>query len=283
MAGQEAIWHVTIGGEERGPLTRDEVLDYARDGMLAANDLIWRPGLPDWKAVSEISDFRQQQQPMPAAASVRSLAPDQPASERVDHDGTGLQSVGRRWSVWKSANIGLLISALTLLVQIGAGRGFELANDAHTASAATFSRLVGQILLAPLIFAGIAVVRNLLKRRRAKSRASAVNGALTFAALLLLILGAVVVYGKMFFSRTEAVSGETRMALIAGTARSCVQKQLSISPNLTASQIDKYCGCISEKMADGTTYQQLGTEPDASALIVLRKKAEAAGYACRLQ
>jgi|tagenome__1003787_1003787.scaffolds.fasta_scaffold20819563_1 hypothetical protein len=281
MAGQEAIWHVMIGGEQRGPLTRDEVLGYARDGMLAANDFIWRPGLPDWKAVSEISDFRQPA--MPAAASVQSLAPDQPASEHVDRDGTGVQSVGRKWSVWKSANIGLLISALTLLVQIGAGRGFELANDAHTASAATFSRLVGQILLAPLIFAGIAVVRNLLRRRQPKSRASAVNGALTFAALLVLILGALAVYGKMFFSRTEAVSGETRMALIAGAARSCVQKQLSSSPNLTASQIDKYCGCISEKMADGTTYQQLGTEPDASALAVLRKKAEAAGYACRMQ
>jgi hypothetical protein len=36
-------------------------------------------------------------------------------------------------------------------------------------------------------------------------------------------------------------------------------------------------------MADGTTYQQLGTEPDASALAALRQKAEAAGYACRMQ
>jgi hypothetical protein len=283
MAGQEAIWHVIIGDKERGPLTRDEVLEYVREGMLAGTDFIWRPGLPDWKAVSEIGDFWQPPRRRPAGAPVQSLVPVQSASAQVDErDGTGLQSVGRKWSVWKSANIGLLVSALTLLLQIGVGRGFELASDAHTASAATISRLVGQVLAVPLIFAGIAVVRNLLKRRQPKSRASAVRGALTFTALLVLILGALVVYGEMFFSSTETISGGTRVALIAGAVRSCVQKQLSAGQNLTASQIDRYCGCISEKMADGTTYQQLGTEPDASALAALRQKAEAAGSACRL-
>lgn len=284
MAGQEAIWHVMIDDKERGPLTRDEVLEYVRDGMLAGSDFIWRPGLPDWKAVSEIGDFWQPPKRKPAGESVQSLAPAQSAAEHVQQrDGTELQSVGRKWSVWTSANIGLLISASILLVQIGVGRGFELANDAHAASATSISRLVGQVLGAPLIFVVIAVVRNLLKSRQPKSRASAVRGGLTFLALLVLILGALVAYEKMFFSRTETISGETRMALIAGAARSCVQKQLSISPNLTASQIDKYCSCISEKMADGTTYQQLGTEPDASALAVLRQKAEAAGRACRMQ
>ena len=283
MAGQEAIWHVMIDDKERGPLTRDEVLEYVRDGMLAGTDFIWRPGLPDWKAVSEIGDFWQPPKRRPAAAPAQSLAPAQSASAPVDErDGTGLQPVGRKWSVWRSANIGLLVSALTLVLQIGVGRGFELANDAHTASAATISRLVGQVLGVPLIFAGIAEVRNLLKRRQPKSRASAVRGAVTFTALLVLILGALAVYGEMFFSSTETISGGTRAALIAGAVRSCVQKQLSAGQNLTASQIDRYCSCISEKMADGTTYQQLGTEPDASAVAALKQKAEAAGTACRL-
>lgn len=284
MAGQEAIWHVIIGDKERGPLTGDEVLEYVRAGMLAGTDFIWRPGLPDWKALSEIGDFWQPPRRRPAGAPVQPVAPAQSASAHVDERaGTGSRSVGRKWSVWESANIGLLVSALTLLMQIGAGRGFALANDAHTASAATISRLVSQILGVPLIFAVIAVVRNLLKRRQPKSRASAVRGALAFGALLVSILGALAVYGEVFFSSTETISGETRMALVAGAARSCVQKQLSANQNLTASQIDKYCGCISEKMADGTTYQQLGTEPDASALAALRQKAEAAGYACRMQ
>lgn len=284
MAEQEAIWHVMIGGTERGPLTREEVLEYVREGMLAGSDFIWRPGLPDWKAVSEISDFWQPPRRMPAAAPVQSHAPDQSAAEHVhDGDRTDLPPAGRKWSVWKSANIGLLISGLTLLLQIGVGRGFELANDAHTASAATISGLVGQVLAAPLIFVVVAAVRNLLKRRQPKSRASAVRGALAFAALLALILGALMVYGEVFFSSTETISGQARATLIVGAVRSCVQKQLSVSQKSTESQIYKYCGCISEKMADGTTYQQLGTEPDASALAILRQKAEAAGSACRIQ
>jgi hypothetical protein len=284
MAGQEAIWHVIIGDKERGPLTRDEVLEYVREGMLAGSDFIWRPGLPDWKAVSEIGDFWQPPRRKPEAASVQSLPPVEPVSEPVDERaGTDPQSAGRKWSIWKSATVGLLVSGLTVLIQIGAGRGFELANDAHTASAATLSRLVGQILAVPLIFVVIAVVRNLLKGRQPQSRASPVRGALTFGALLVLILGAVAVYAERFFSSTATVSGETRMALITGAARSCVQKQLSAGQNLTAAQIDKYCSCISEKMADGTTYRQLGTAPDANALAVLRQKAEAAGQACRIQ
>src|SRR5437667_1708083 len=147
MTGQEAIWHVLIGDKERGPLTRDEVLGYVREGMLAGSDFIWRPGLPDWKAVSEIGDFWQPPRRKPAAAPVPSPAPVQPVDEPV-HEGAGtdLRSAGRQWSVWKSATIGLFISALTLLIQIGAGHGFGLANDAHTASAATISRLLGQIL-----------------------------------------------------------------------------------------------------------------------------------------
>jgi hypothetical protein len=162
MAGQEAIWHVLIGDKERGPLTRDEVLDYVKDGMLGGSDFIWRPGLPDWKAVSEIGDFWEPPARSPAGASAQSLAPVRSVSEPTpDRDGTDPRSAGRKWSVWKSATIGLLISALTLLIQIGLGRGFELANNPHTATAATIGGLVGQILAVPVIFAVIAVVRKL--------------------------------------------------------------------------------------------------------------------------
>jgi hypothetical protein len=57
MAGQEAIWHVMIGGKEQGPLTKAQVLEYLTHGMLAGSDLIWRPGFPDWKPVSELGEF----------------------------------------------------------------------------------------------------------------------------------------------------------------------------------------------------------------------------------
>jgi hypothetical protein len=89
------------------------------------------------------------------------------------------------------------------------------------------------------------------------------------------------VYGEVFFSSTEIISGETRKSFVADAHLACVQKQRSLEQNVTEAQIDKYCTCTTEQVADRTTYKQLGTEPDASALANLKQKVEAAGYACR--
>ena len=59
MAGQEAVWHVVVDDNQYGPLTKGQVLEYLRDESLVGSDLIWRPGYPDWKSISEISDFWQ--------------------------------------------------------------------------------------------------------------------------------------------------------------------------------------------------------------------------------
>jgi hypothetical protein len=100
-------------------------------------------------------------------------------------------------------------------------------------------------------------------------------------ALFACILGALIGYGETFFSSNETISGETRKTFIADASRSCVQKQRSLGQNVTEAQIDTYCACTSEKMADSTTYKQLGTELGASELNELKQKIEAASYACR--
>jgi hypothetical protein len=282
MAGEEAIWHVIVDDTQQGPLSKAQVLEFLRDGTLAGGDLIWCPGFPDWKPVSEINDFWQP----PPRTSARVKAPvqlqTQVIPERLDEPlKTDGPSRGKKLSLWKSANIGLLISALTLLVQVGGGRGFELANYAHTASAGTISSLLGQILAGPLIFVLIAILRNLFYTGSARSSASPVKGAIIFATLLMGIFAALIIYGEIVFSSTEAISGEARKTFLADVYRSCVQKQRSISQAVTEAQVHSYCTCTSEKMADGTTYKQIGSEPDASMLAGLRQKAEAAGYACR--
>jgi hypothetical protein len=155
--------------------------------MLAGSDLIWRPGFPDWKSVAEIGDFWQPPKRTSIKNTVRSPTPvraapavddqerlargvpnvaslvlevvasnpsppkaqrEQSAAEVSEPNRTHPSSDHEKWSLWKSANIGLLVSAFELLLQIGGGRGFELANYAHTASAATISGLIGQILAA---------------------------------------------------------------------------------------------------------------------------------------
>ncbi len=279
--GGEAIWHIIVGENQEGPLTEAQILQYLADGALAGSDLIWRPGLTDWKQVSEIDEFRQPPKSAPPRDSIQSRASVLPPSELRYRPGRDAPSGRRKWSLWKSANVGLLFSALTLLVQVVMGRGFELANDAHTASAETISLLIGQILAAPLIFVLVASARNLLNWRQPKSKASAAHGAVAFLALFLCIAAALVAYGEVFFSSTAIISGEARSTFIADASYPCIEKQRSLDQNVTEAQIDKYCACVSEKIADATTYKQLGSEADAAALADLKQKLEAAGNACR--
>ena len=284
MAGDgEAIWHVIIGErqEQEGPLTEAQILAYLEGGVLTGSDLIWRLGFTDWKQVSEIDEFRLPEEQGSLREQARTQAPMLSASERRYQAEGDEPKDGAKWSLWKSANIGLLFSALTLLAQIVGGHGFELANDAHTASAETISLLIGQIIAAPLIFVLIAFARNLLNRRQPKSKASALRGAMTFVALLLCLLGGLVGYGEVVFSSTEIISGEARSTFVADASTPCIQKQRSLGQNVTEDQIEKYCGCVSGKIADSTTYKQLGSEADATALADLRQRLEAAGNACR--
>lgn len=271
MSEQTAIWHAAIANKRLGPLTEGEVLAFLREGQLTANDLLWRPGFSEWKKVSEVSEFSQpppRKQPLPSSSELPLAA-------------EAALSPGTKWSLWKAANIGLLVTAAVLLLQIGTGQGFELADFAHSANAETIGYLVGRVLSVPVLFVLIAVVRNLLNWRKPASPASAVRGTLTFIVLLVGIFGALVVYGASQFSSAEIIRGEARNSFVAGVRQACVRKQRSLGQNVTDSQIDKYCTCTGEYVADRTTYKQIGTAPDAAALAEMKQTAEAAGNACR--
>ena len=167
------------------------------------------------------------------------------------------------------------------MIQIGSDRGFELANYAHTASAETIGELVGQTIWASLLFVLAAALLNLAFRRQMKpSGASVVWGALTFVALLLVILGGLKVYGDSFFSSTDLISGEARKSFVADTHQACVRKQRSLGRNISETQMDTYCTCVTDQMARKTTYKELGGRFDPGSAD-LTKKIEAAINACR--
>jgi hypothetical protein len=270
---QNAIWHVLIGGVQQGPLTKSQVFEFLTSGKLSGEDLIWCPGFPDWKAVSDVDEFWQ-----PPRVTSRRKAPPQPPP-LTDHNKSDKRISRQKWSLWKSASIGLLVSALTLALQVANGRGFELANYAHTRSAETISGLVGQTLAAPLIFVVIALVGNF--RRKSASTANTVAWTATFAALLVGVFGALFIYGEIFFASDEAIAGEARKSFVANFGTSCARRQRSISQAATEGQIQTYCTCVSGKVADATTYRQLGTDADARALADLKQRVEAAGTSCR--
>ncbi|OOO19295.1 hypothetical protein CPT34_31530 [Rhizobium sophoriradicis] len=83
------------------------------------------------------------------------------------------------------------------------------------------------------------------------------------------------------FSRDEAIGGEARQSFIADAQFACVQKQASLNQAITQQQIQTYCSCMTEKMADATTYKQLGTELAAKDLADLQQKVVAISNLCR--
>lgn len=192
-------------------------------------------------------------------------------------------SPARKWSLWNSASFGLAFSAVSIVQQILTDRGgFELANYAQTASTATIGALAGEIAAAPLIFAFTALLRNSASRNRPPSLTNPIRGALVFIALLSMTVVGLKIHANNVFSSTSPVSGEAKKNFIKGASQSCFVTQRKYPQNtaLSDTQIDNYCKCVSEKVADNTAYRELATDPDNNALIRLRQKTEIASQAC---
>jgi hypothetical protein len=198
MAGQEAVWHVVVNDNEQGPLTKGQVLEYVRDGLLAGSDLIWRPGFANWRSISEISDFWHPPKRTSAGGAVE---PPPLRAATVEPSAAAPVEGKTKWSLWKSANIGLAVGVVPMLLQVVTGRGFELAHDTFTARPNTMAYLFGEVICLPLWFVLVAVVCNLFFWRRPKSRANAAVGMLIFVMLFLSIFGALMIYGEAFPSR----------------------------------------------------------------------------------
>jgi|tagenome__1003787_1003787.scaffolds.fasta_scaffold20849821_2 hypothetical protein len=283
MAEEKAIWHVIVGDVQQGPLTKVQVFELLKSGTLLGTHLGWRPGFPEWTPLSQINEFWR---PPPRAGAGSEVPAQSQSTMKADHivdqpPATDEASVGKKWSLWTSASIGLGLSVLLLIPLIANDGGYELASYARTRSPGTVGNLMGRILVGPIIFILVALIRNAFAWRQPRSSASAVKGALIFATLLAVIFAALFLYGLFFFSSTEAIRGEARQRFIESAQRTCAQRQRSISQGATEAQIQSFCACYSAKMADITTYKQMSTELDANALADMRQKAEAAGSACR--
>lgn len=171
-----------------------------------------------------------------------------------------------------------------MALQIANGRGFELAEYAQTASAATIAGLAGQVFAAPLLFVIIAVLRNIFKWRLPKSDKRAVDGAIVFVFLVVGISCSLWVYGHWFFGSNERISGKTRDWFVNKVEPGCIQRQTSLKQGAIPSdaQISKFCTCFSSQMANNTTYKRLASDADAPDVReYLKQQAEAAGQACR--
>jgi hypothetical protein len=235
--------------------------------------------------VSEISEFWQPPKRGSVPPSFVSKPTEQPDDDQIDVVATSQADLSsKKWSIWRAANAGLLVTVLVLAVQIASGRGYELASYAQTASVATLAELTGQILAAPLIFVIITVFVNILKWSRPSSDASANREAIKFGFMLIGIGLSLALYGQWFFSSNELVSGATRDEVIGKIQPVCVRRQMSLRQGATPSddQISRYCSCVGSQIADKTTYKRLTSDTSApDVLEYLKQQAEAAGQVCR--
>ena len=72
----DAMWHVGIGGEQKGPFTEQDVKDMLAKGELTAKDLIWKEGMEKWEPASTIPEFADavKAAPPPPAKPIPGLA-----------------------------------------------------------------------------------------------------------------------------------------------------------------------------------------------------------------
>lgn len=81
MTEDESFWFMVIDGEQRGPLTKAQILESLMEGELGGNDFIWRPGFTDWKAINETTDFWKPPSQIPTRTVDRSIPEQTPGKD----------------------------------------------------------------------------------------------------------------------------------------------------------------------------------------------------------
>lgn len=91
-------WHYSVKGMKAGPVSSAEIKRLAESGELAATDLIWKEGLPNWVAASNVKGlFPKTSTPPPLPPSVEEteqLSPKVEAAAKATLDAarTAIQS-----------------------------------------------------------------------------------------------------------------------------------------------------------------------------------------------
>ena len=99
VASAEAQWFAAVGGEQTGPLTRDELFGLLAGGQVDQETLVWREGMEDWLRLADVSEleerpfaggtavfsaFEEPPAPPPSGAFVAATAADEALSSAID-------------------------------------------------------------------------------------------------------------------------------------------------------------------------------------------------------
>ncbi len=71
----EAVWHIVVEGQEQGPYTEAQILEYLDAGSLDLETLIWREGFEDWIPINNVPELSGGGQPAAPMAAAEPAVP----------------------------------------------------------------------------------------------------------------------------------------------------------------------------------------------------------------
>ena len=77
-ASQKPRWYLARGGERHGPIADAKLFSLAAEDLIAASDLIWRPGFLSWISAGEMPGLLIPP-PLPNSLGSRPIASPEPA------------------------------------------------------------------------------------------------------------------------------------------------------------------------------------------------------------
>ena len=76
-ASADAQWFAAVGGEQTGPLTREELFGLLAGGQVDQETLVWREGMEDWLRLADVSELEER--PFAGGTAVFSAFEEPPA------------------------------------------------------------------------------------------------------------------------------------------------------------------------------------------------------------
>ena len=80
---EPAVWHYSVNGARRGPVTFGQLKSLVESAVLRPTDLLWREGMPTWVEAGTVPDL------FPAGALAKPAPPPFPLPEDAAGEGSG--------------------------------------------------------------------------------------------------------------------------------------------------------------------------------------------------
>jgi|AntRauTorcE11897_2_1112592.scaffolds.fasta_scaffold99110_1 hypothetical protein len=76
-------WYYSKNGEQKGPISREELSAMKSSGEVITTDLVWKEGMSDWLPLGQVDEFGGGGPPLTSTASVENTPLVQPQSYSV--------------------------------------------------------------------------------------------------------------------------------------------------------------------------------------------------------